>query len=184
MSRETTSIWRLRARRYIRDALAGLPADAPRSAVRRALREAYPRSWPRSGWVYQCWLTERRAALGAEKESGPARVDWIVGPAPSFFIRVDCVWCDNKNLGSGCLVCGPLWERLHGELSADADLMALLRAVREAPEDRLRRLVVADYLEERGLDRLAELFRATCEGESHGTQAVGREGGRAVSGPP
>ena len=143
----TTSDWRLRARRVIRATLASLPADADLKAKRRALREAYP--WARVGWAYQCWLKEQRAALGpAEKKAGPAAVRWTVGPAPTFWVRVDCGWCGNKNFGRGCLVCGPLWERLHGKLSEDDGLIALLEAARATPADPLPRLILADYLEE------------------------------------
>jgi uncharacterized protein (TIGR02996 family) len=157
----TASEWRTRARRVIDRVLAGLPADADEKTKRAAVREAYPFG-PREHHPYKCWLAEVKAALGVSPAVRTYRVRWLVLPAPTFYVRVDCGWCDTQ-VGPGCLACGERRRVLAG-LEDNADLLALVHAARETPADPVPRLALADWLDEHDHGELADLFRGTTEG--------------------
>lgn len=161
MAARTSSEWRLAARRRIQSVLARLPRDADLKAKRRALREAYPFG-ERRYHPYRMWCSEVRAALGPAKKAEPATVDWEVIEkwCKPFYVLVKCGWCMNQVRTRGCLACGPRVDELT-DLLASPDFMSLLKAVRADVADPLPRLVLADWLDERGYDQLAELFRAT-----------------------
>lgn len=157
----TSSRWRAEARRVIAATLAALPADAGPAARRKALWAAYPfGSWEYH--PYRMWCSEVRAALEAPGRPRPAAVDWTLAPPtwrPAYSVGVRCDHCDaGRSRTRGCLLCGPLVDALT-DLLASPEFAGLLKTVRAAPADPLPRLVLADWLQDRGHDRLAELFR-------------------------
>ena len=92
------------------------------------------------------------------------RVGWQVNPPhwrPACHISVWCDHCEfRRSKTRGCLMCAPLVDAMT-DLLSNPEFMALLAAVRAAPNDALRRMVAADWLDERGLGELADLFRKT-----------------------
>ena len=85
-------------------------------------------------------------------------VRWSVSPS-GFIVIVFCDSCMRyAPARGGCRLCGAEQLRLRWLLDDD-EFRALQRSVTELPGDRLRWLVAADWLDERGYDELADLFR-------------------------
>ena len=88
----------------------------------------------------------------------------LLGPGSHrrFVFAVECGWCCRTVLreSSACLMCAPKAKVMEA-LLADPEFAGLLRAARATPDNKLPRLVLSDWLDERGLGELADLFRKT-----------------------
>lgn len=145
------SRWRTQAWHAINDTLASLPEDAPIALKRKAVSQAYPFG-ERKGWPYVCWLREVRERLGpSEPQEVPQCRVVLVHEPPLWLLRVECGWCQS----AGCMVCLPRRSACQ-EASAHPDWWRWCQALREDPA---ALVILADWLEDRGLLEVAEACR-------------------------
>lgn len=159
------SVWRTRARMVIERTLQSLSPEATDTEKRRALFDAYPFG-PRAHHPYRIWREEVRAALKVlpgqnlpdlAKQPSTCRLRFTTNPSSEFnrwWLTVDCTWCDDRVKG-GCLVCLPLYQRMR-RLLDDRTFTTFREAILLDPSGTP---ALADWLEERGDDDLAEQVR-------------------------
>lgn len=137
--------------RVITETIESHPACADAKELRRLLNEHYPFG-PRRYHPYRMWCRAVRDVIA--QRFGKPKAD----PAPVVRIHpvrgVLCGWCDGK----GCFSCFSARQKWSG-LGLDVlDRWATWYPA--AAKDEAERLILADWLEERGLEEEARHLRA------------------------
>ena len=162
-------------------ALSGLLSDAPLAVAEAALRSAYRAFFERprqtgdgTSTMRQAWYREARKQLAPWKRREQARkprgVRYTLTPdwKRSWWLGVSCDWCREFHIETaGCLMCAPKLEALAAFVSGD-DWQRIWRpGLRDGS---VPPGVFADWLDEKGLDELARLFRAAGEVRTEGAK--------------
>lgn len=172
----TRSRWRRASQQAIETALEDrLGVDCMTEAqLRKVIDAAYPFG-ERAHHPYKVWLKvvrEEMARRGFRKQakpdtephfrllhgvlaySGLKRCDW--------WLELRCDYCEKaRTLTRGCLLCASLQDQLDALVNTD-EWRHWLKQVRA---DATVALIFADWLEERGYDEVAHLFRTTAPPE-------------------
>lgn len=155
------SQWRRRAAQVIDEVIAGLPDSMPDELKKKMVSHAYPFG-SREGHPYRMWLIEVNKRF-------PKKKPFPVFPTMAGPDGVLCVWCRPWRANAPdvpCLACSDARRRLGSFTGDRAEWRRLLQL---AVDDFTTRFLLADWLEEHGLERESHWVRHTWD---HHTAAL------------